>query len=126
MTKKIKTVSSSKLLAESAVKGMQEVKGLDIRILDLTNIPGAVCDYFVVCHGESNTQVEALAKSVERETRTSLGEKPWHKEGNENAEWILLDFVDVVVHVFYKEAREFYNIEGLWADAPVQNYEYQV
>ncbi len=126
MTKKIKTVSSSKILAETIVKGMQEVKGHEIRLLDLTNIPGAVCEYFVICHGDSHTQVEAIARSVEKETGKELKEKPWHVEGKENAEWVLLDFVDVVAHVFYREAREFYNIEGLWADAPVEKVEYQV
>jgi len=126
MSKKIKTVSPAKILAETVVKGMQEVKANEIRLLDLSNIPGAVCNYFVICHGESNTQVDAIAKSIERETGKTLREKPWHIEGRENSEWILLDFVDVVAHVFYREAREFYNIEGLWADAPVEEFEYQV
>jgi len=126
MSKKIKSVSTSKILAETIVKGMQEVKGSEIKLLDLSNVSGAVCSYFVICHGDSNTQVEAIARAVERQTQKDLGEKPWHIEGKENAEWILLDYVDVVVHVFYREAREFYNIEGLWADAPVEEFEYQV
>jgi ribosome-associated protein len=125
MSKKIKKISSSKILAEIVVKGMQETKGHEIKLLDLSNISGAVCEYFVICHGDSNTQVEAIAKSIERETGKELQEKPWHVEGKENAEWVLLDFVDVVAHVFYKEAREFYNIEGLWGDAPVEVIEYQ-
>lgn len=126
MSKKINTISPSKILAETVVKGMQEVKANEIRLLDLSSIPGAVCKYFVICHGESNTQVDAIAKSIEKETGKTLKEKPWHIEGRENSEWILLDFVDVVAHVFYREAREFYNIEGLWADAPVEKFEYQV
>ncbi|MFT7614302.1 MAG: ribosome-associated protein [Parvicellaceae bacterium] len=126
MSKKIKSVSTSKILAETVVKGMQEVKGSEIRILDLSNISGAVCTFFVICHGDSHTQVEAIARSIERQTGKDLGEKAWHVEGKENAEWVLLDFVDVVVHVFYRESREFYNIEGLWADAPVEEFEYQV
>ena len=123
---KIKTASASKILAETVVQGMQEVKGHEIRLLDLSNIPGAVCQYFVVCHGDSNTQVEAIARSIEKVTSKELKEKPWHIEGRENADWILIDFVDVVAHVFYREAREFYNIEALWADAPVEKIEYQV
>ena len=126
MSKKIKAVSPSKVLAEVVVKGMQEVKGHEIRLLDLTKIKGAVCDYFVVCHGDSNTQVEAIARSIEKQTGKELKEKPWHIEGKENAEWVLLDYVDVVAHIFYREAREFYNIEGLWADAPTEKIEYQV
>lgn len=126
MSKKVKTVSPSKLLADVIVEAIQEVKGNEIRVLDLTEADGAVCNYFVICHGDSNTQVEAIARSVEKYTSKQLQEKPWHVEGRENAEWILMDFVDVVVHVFYREAREFYNIEGLWADAPVERIEYQV
>ncbi len=108
----------SKYLAEVAVKGLQEKKGQDIRIIELKNLPNAVCDYFVICSGTSNTHVSALADAVAEETRKTLNEKPWHSEGWQNAEWILLDYVNVVVHIFQPETRDFYRLEDLWADAP--------
>lgn len=117
----IKTISEKELetkaLVDTIVEGIEEVKGKDISILDLTHIDNSVCDYFVICTGDSSTQVDAIAASVERLCRKKLKEKPWHNEGSTNSEWILLDYVNVVVHVFYRETREFYNIEGLWADA---------
>ena len=117
----IKTISEKEVnvkgLVDSIVEGIQEVKGKDIAILNLSAIENAVCNYFIICTGESSTQVSSIASSIEKTTRKNLKEKPWHNEGSTNAEWILLDYVNVVVHVFYKETREFYNIEGLWADA---------
>jgi ribosome-associated protein len=108
---------AAKILIDSIVDGIQEVKGKDITILDLKGIPNAVTDYFIICTGESSTQVDAISHSIVRETRKKLKEKPWHQEGNTNSEWILLDYVNIVVHVFYKEVRSFYNLERLWADA---------
>ena len=117
----IKTISEKEVnikgLVDSVVEGIQEVKGKDIAILNLSTIENAVCNYFIICTGESSTQVSSIAGSIEKTTRKNLKEKPWHTEGTTNSEWILLDYVNVVVHVFYKETREFYNIEGLWADA---------
>ena len=110
---------NSSYLAELAIRGIQEKKGLDIVCLNLKNIDNAVTDYFIICHGTSNIQADAIANSVEDEIRKETGDKPWHKEGYENAEWILLDFVNIVVHVFQKETRAFYNLEDLWADAEV-------
>jgi len=104
-------------LVESIVGGMQNIKGKDIVVLDLTELPNAVTDYFIIATGDSSTQVEGMASSVVRKTRTELKEKPWHEEGVGNSEWILLDYVNVVVHIFYRETREFYNLEDLWADA---------
>lgn len=80
----------------------------------------------MICHGDSSTQVDAIADSVIEETRKETGEKPWQKEGMENAQWILIDYVDIVVHVFHREAREFYAIESLWADAPSEEINYEV
>lgn len=107
----------------AVIKGIQEVKGKDIVHLDLTNIPNAVSQHFIVCHGESNTQVEAIASSVKKVMQETLGEKPWHVEGTQNAEWILVDFVNVVVHIFHRDMREHYDLEGLWADASVHSIE---
>ncbi|MGB1411546.1 MAG: ribosome silencing factor [Flavobacteriaceae bacterium] len=99
------------------IKGMEEVKAQEIQILDLRSIENTVCDYFVICSGTSNTQVNALVNSVQKIVSKSLKEKPWHIEGSDNAEWVLMDYVHVVVHVFQKHIREFYDIEGLWGDA---------
>ncbi len=116
----------NKQLVESIVEGMQDVKAHDIVVMDMREIPNAITDYFVVCHGDSNTQVEAIARSIEEETFESLRDKPWHREGIENSQWVLIDYVNVVAHVFYKEAREFYDIEGLWADAKSKKIDYQI
>ncbi len=121
-----KSTEESSQLADVVVKGIQEKKGHDIVCMDLREIHNAVCDFFIICHGDSNTQVEAIADSVIEETLKALREKPWHKEGFENAEWILLDYVDVVVHVFHKDAREFYSLENLWADAKTRQIKYAV
>ncbi len=99
------------------IKGIEEVKGQEIQILDLREIENTVCDYFIICSGTSNTQVNAIVNSVQKLVSKSLKEKPWHVEGSDNAEWVLLDYVHVVVHVFQKHIREFYDIEGLWGDA---------
>ena len=107
----------SKLLCDTIVEGMQEVKAKDIVVLDLREIESAVCDYFVICTGESSTQVDGISSSVSRHTRKEIGEKPWRIEGKNNSEWVLMDYVSVVAHIFYKETRSFYEIEDLWADA---------
>jgi ribosome-associated protein len=109
-------------LLQHIIKGIEEKKGLDIVALDLSGIPGAICKSFVLCNGNSGTQVEAIADSVIDEVRKGIGEKPWHVEGYTNKEWILIDFVDVVVHVFQPDIRDFYGLEELWADAPSQHY----
>ena len=104
-------------LITEIVRGIEEIKGQDIEILDLREIENTVCDYFVICNGTSNTQVNAIVNSVQKTVSKAIQEKPWHVEGSNNAEWVLLDYVHVVVHVFQKQIREFYNIEGLWGDA---------
>ena len=104
-------------LITQIVKGIEEVKGQDVEILDLREIENTVCDYFIICNGTSNTQVNAIVNSVQKTVSKTLKEKPWHVEGSDNAEWILMDFVHVVLHVFQKHIREFYDIEGLWGDA---------
>lgn len=120
MTKK--TISTDVLLT-NIIKGIEEVKGNDIDILDLRSIDTAVCDYFVICNGTSNTQVNAIVNSVQKLVSKELKDKPWHIEGTDNAEWVLMDYVSIVVHVFQKEIREYYNIEGLWGDAKITSLE---
>lgn len=113
-----KKISKDELLT-NIIRGIEEVKGNDIEILDLREIENTVCDYFVICNGNSNTQVNAIVNSVQKTVSKELKDKPWHVEGNDNGEWVLMDYVDIVVHVFQKQIREFYNIEGLWGDAKI-------
>jgi ribosome-associated protein len=120
---KNKTTTQSTNISEVIVHGIQEKKGNDIVRLDLRNIHSSVADYFVVCHAESSTQVKAIANSVEEEVFKALGIDPYRKEGLQNAEWILLDYFDVVVHIFKTEKREFYGIEDLWGDAEMKYYQ---
>ena len=117
------TTQYTKQLVDTIVEGMQEVKAHNIVCVDLRDIPNSVTDFFVICHGESNTQVDSISKSVEKQTSQQLNEKPFHKEGSDNSLWILLDYVNVMVHVFYKDTRDHYDIEGLWADAKLINIE---
>ncbi|MCW3805281.1 ribosome silencing factor [Plebeiibacterium marinum] len=109
--------SSTEQLVDTIVEGIQEKKGTNIAVLDMREIDGCVCQFFVICDGDSNTHVGAIGDSVEDYVREHIKDKPLHIEGKQNAEWILVDYVDVVVHVFQKPIRSFYNLEGLWADA---------
>ena len=104
-------------LITEIVRGIEEIKGQDIEILDLREIENTVCDYFIICSGNSNTQVKAISGSIQKNVSKNLKDKPWHIEGEVNSEWVLMDYVNVVVHVFQKQIRDFYNIEGLWGDA---------
>lgn len=115
--KKIK--GPTELLADAIVEGILEVKGRNISVLNLKDIHNRVCDYFIICQADSNTQVNAIAGSVEEMVKKRTGERPYRKEGFENSEWILVDYVTVVVHIFQTEVRNFYNLESLWADAEV-------
>lgn len=117
MTKK-KTTSSDELLT-LIIKGIEDVKGNDVSILDLRGIENTVCDYFVICTGGSNTQVNAISGSVQKVVSKEVHEKPWHVEGEENGEWVLMDYVSIVVHIFQKHIREYYDIESLWGDAKI-------
>ena len=114
---KVKKEIDSELLCKTIIEGMQENKAKDIVVLDLRNIHSAVTDFFIICSGESSTQVDGISNSVVRLTRKELKEKPWHQEGKQNSEWVLLDYVNVVAHIFYRDARSFYDLEDLWADA---------
>ncbi len=114
-----KAISISEKLCKTVIEGMQEKKGVDIVVLDLREIKGAVTDFFVICSGNSDTQVEALMNSVAEYVYKATSEDVWHKEGAMNREWILLDFVDVVAHIFKKDRRKFYGLEELWGDAQI-------
>lgn len=120
MVKKAAQDETNALLKE-IIHGIQEKKGLEISCMHLGKINSSVCDYFVVCHGTSNTHVGAIADSIEEQVQKNLGIKARRKEGLQNAEWILIDFIDIVVHVFQEEVRRFYRLEDLWADAPLEH-----
>ena len=117
-----KNINNDDLLA-NIIKGIEELKGDNIKILDLRTIDNTVCDYFVICDGNSNTQVNAIVGSIQKIVSKELKDKPWHVEGAENGEWVLMDYVNIVVHVFQKHIREYYNIENLWGDAKITTIE---
>ena len=114
-----KKEKSTDLLITKIIEGVEEVKGQEISILDLRDIENTVCDYFIICNGTSNTQVAAIVNSIQKVVSKALQEKPWHVEGMENQEWVLMDYINVVVHVFQKQIRDYYDIESLWGDAKI-------
>jgi len=118
----ISTISATEL-SELCVSLIQDKKGSSIVSLDLSNIPEAITDYFVVCHANSTIQVRAILDYIDEEVKNRVGVKPIHVEGRSNAEWCLIDFGDVIVHVFLKEKREFYQLEDLWSDATAKMYD---
>lgn len=123
MIEKISGEITSKNLADLVVFGMQEKKAHDIKILDLREVKNAIADYFVICSGNSDTQIEAISDSIEEQIHKQTKQNPWKREGRENKEWILLDYVDVVAHIFNKEKRTFYGLEELWGDATITSIE---
>jgi ribosome-associated protein len=114
-----KKASTFTPLLQYVIQGIQDKKGKEIVSLDLTSLGNTVCDYFVVCHGDSNTQVNAIAHSIEKVLHENLNEEALHKQGTQNAQWVLLDYGNVIVHIFQQEFRDFYKIEDLWADARI-------
>ena len=119
-SKKIIHTELSEQIKDEIIRGMQEKKAMEIVCIDLRDMKNAVTDFFIICHADSKTHVEAIADSVEDYVRKKTGERPFHKEGVANAEWILVDYFNAVAHIFNHEQREFYRIEQLWADAPSQ------
>lgn len=122
MRKNIKP-KDAEILSKLVVKGMQEKKGQNIVIIDLREIQNSIADFFVVCSGKSDTQVEAIADSIDKEVHSVLKENPAHVEGKNNKEWMLIDYINVVAHVFKQGTREFYNLEGMWGDAKIEEIE---
>lgn len=121
-----KRKASADELIALILQGIEEVKGQNINLLDLRDIENTVCDYFIICNGTSNTHVNAIVGSIQKTVSKAIKDKPWHVEGEDNAEWVLMDYVNVVVHVFQKQIREFYDIEGLWGDAKFTTIESSV
>ncbi|NOR28238.1 MAG: ribosome silencing factor [Lutibacter sp.] len=103
----------------AVLKAIDEIKGVDIQILDLREIENTVCDYFIICTGTSNTHVNAISGIVQKQVSKTTTDKPWHVEGEDVAEWVLLDYVNIVVHIFQKHIRDYYDIESLWGDAKI-------
>jgi ribosome-associated protein len=122
MTKKLKKHDSEKLCS-AIVDGMQEVKASEIVVMDMRAIKNAVADFFVICSGGSDKQVDAIAQSIDKEVFKKIQENPWHTEGKNNKEWLILDYISVVAHVFRKDRRQFYSLERLWGDAQITEIE---
>lgn len=117
---KIKTTDvSAEELSQLVVKGMLEKKAINVVVMDMRQVKNAIADFFVICSGNSDTQIDAIAESIDEEVWKGAQTNPWHKEGREQKEWILLDYVDVVAHVFKKDRREYYKLEELWGDAEI-------
>jgi ribosome-associated protein len=121
--KQSKIEANSDILAEIVVKGMQERKATDIVVINLKSLKNAVSDYFVIASASSDTQLDAIATAIEEEVFKATNQNPWQSEGRMNKEWVLLDYVDVVAHVFLKDKREFYALEELWGDASIRHIE---
>lgn len=110
-------MKENRQLLDSIISGIQEKKGKNITTIDLRGMPGVICDYFVICEGNTPTQVAALAELVEHVVKTNLKESPIRVQGQQLAEWVGIDYGDIIVHIFLPELRSFYNIENLWSDA---------
>ena len=119
MNKSVKETETEQLI-DAIVEGIQRKKGLEIIKIDLTKINHTECKYFIICHGNSSTQVDAIAHSVEETVEELTNQIAWHKDGYRNSLWILLDYADIMVHIFQKESRQFYDLENLWADAHIE------
>jgi len=119
MAKTIKKTDLARHVKAAIVKGMQEKKAHDIVVMDLRKVKNAVADYFVICSGNSDKQIEAISHSIDEEVYRAVKENPWHTEGKNNKEWMLLDYINVVAHVFRKDKRQFYALEQLWGDAEI-------
>jgi ribosome-associated protein len=120
---KKKKGSDSEKLSKAIVKGMQEKKASDIVVMDLREVKNAVADFFVICSGNSDKQLEAIGDSVDEEVYKAVKEKPWHMEGKNNKEWMILDYISVVTHIFRKDRRQFYSLDKLWGDAEITEIE---
>ncbi len=120
MSKKTKKADKT---VEAILEGIKRIKGKEILLIDLNSIDHSECGYYIICHGTSTTQVDSIAHSVEDTVKEITRENVWHRDGYKNSLWILLDYGDIMVHVFQEEARIFYNLEGLWADAKITKIE---
>ncbi|MEQ9307122.1 MAG: ribosome silencing factor [Marinoscillum sp.] len=119
MQVKAREAVSSNELSELIVQGMLEKKASNVVVMDLREVKNSIADYFILCSGNSDTQIDAISDSVEEQVHKISNENPWRREGKQNNEWIIIDYVDVVAHIFNKEKRSFYGLEELWGDAKI-------
>ena len=117
-----KKLDQTDILLNKIVNIIQEAKGINIISLNLSDIESAICKYFIICTGTSNTHVNSIENKIKKEISKNLDEKPYCIEGNNTGEWVLIDYYNIIVHVFQKKTREFYNIEDFWGDAKFKNY----
>ena len=117
-----KKIDATNILLDNIINAIQDVKGKEIISLDLRKIDSAICKYFIICTGTSNTHVNSIESNIKKTISRDLGEKPFHIEGNNIGEWVLMDYSDIIVHVFQQKTRAFYNIEDFWGDAKFKNY----
>ncbi len=118
-----KKLDKTNILLNQIINVIQETKGKEVISLDLTKIDSAICKYFVICTGTSSLHVKSIENKIKKTISQDTGEKPWHTEGNNVGEWILMDYYDIIVHIFQKKTREFYKLEDFWGDAKFINYE---
>lgn len=114
------------VLIDVIAQAILDKKGKGVVSLDLTGMDGAICSHFVVCNADSTTQVSAIADAIEEAVYLKLGENPWRVEGKQTSLWVAMDYIDVVVHIFQSELRDYYRLEDLWADAPMVEYNDEV
>ncbi len=117
---KKKKEQDSEQLGKAIIECIKEKKGLNIVNIDLTKTDNSVCDFFIITHADSDTQVRAIGKHIQESIKAKLRETPFHAEGYENAQWVLLDYSNIIVHIFQKDIRRYYKLEELWADAEVE------
>lgn len=122
MAKKI-VKGDTEILLDEIIDAMQDKKAKDIVSIDLSKIENSITQYFVICNGTSTTQVDSIYDNVIEKVNENKKIKPFHKEGYENSEWILIDYFDIVVHIFIDDIRKFYKLEDLWADGVFKKYE---
>ena len=117
-----KRLEKNNILLQNIVNVIQDAKGKEIISLDLREIESAICDYFIICTGTSNTHVNSIESKIKKEISKILSEKPLHIEGNNIGEWVLMDYYNIIVHIFQEQTRNFYNIENFWGDAKLKKY----
>jgi|TARA_B100001094_G_scaffold329335_1_gene391845 ribosome-associated protein len=117
-----KKLDKTNILLKHIINVIQDAKGQEIISLDLRKIDSAICKYFIICTGTSSTHVNSIESKIKKTISQDLNEKPWHTEGNNVGEWVLMDYYDIIVHVFQKQTRKFYNIEDFWGDAKYKSY----
>ncbi len=120
-----KRLEKNNILLQNIVNVIQDAKGKEIISLDLREIESAICDYFIICTGTSNTHVNSIESKIKKEISKVLSEKPSHIEGNNIGEWVLMDYYNIIVHIFQEQTRNFYNIENFWGDAKLKKYKHE-